>query len=76
MLTWSRLAGRLHVAQNLFLFFVFWEAMLIPSYFTIGIWGEERAHIYATMKFLVCNFRQLFFMLVRHFVPVGACRHP
>ncbi len=32
---------------NLFLFFVFWEAMLIPSYFLLGMWGEER-RVYAT----------------------------
>jgi len=37
---------------NLFLFFVFWEAMLIPSYFLLGIWGEER-RVYATMKFVI-----------------------
>ena len=30
------------VALDLFLFFIFWEAMLIPMYFLIGIWGHER----------------------------------
>jgi NADH-quinone oxidoreductase subunit M len=37
---------------DLFLFFVFWEAMLIPMYFLIGIWGGER-RIYATFKFVL-----------------------
>src|SRR6185295_18636684 len=30
------------VALDLFLFYVFWEAMLIPMYFLIGIWGYDR----------------------------------
>ncbi|GAC1322889.1 MAG: NADH-quinone oxidoreductase subunit M [Chloroflexota bacterium] len=51
------------VAANLFLFFVFWEAMLIPMYFLLGIWGEER-RVYATMKFLVYTIFGSFFMLV------------
>src|ERR1022692_1654562 len=40
------------VAQDLFLFYVFWEAMLIPLFLIIGIWGGER-RIYATMKFVL-----------------------
>jgi NADH-quinone oxidoreductase subunit M len=48
---------------NLFLFFVFWEAMLIPSYFLLGIWGEDR-RLYATMKFLVYTIFGSFLMLV------------
>ncbi|MFQ5722782.1 MAG: proton-conducting transporter membrane subunit, partial [Candidatus Aminicenantales bacterium] len=39
------------VALNLFLFYVFWEAMLIPMYFLIGVWGGPR-RIYATLKFV------------------------
>ena len=35
------------LAQDLFLFYVFWEAMLIPMFLIIGIWGGER-RIYAT----------------------------
>ncbi|MGI8826127.1 MAG: complex I subunit 4 family protein [Chloroflexota bacterium] len=54
------------VAANLFLFFVFWEAMLIPMYFLMGIWGEER-RVYATMKFLVYTVFGSFFMLVAIF---------
>jgi NADH-quinone oxidoreductase subunit M len=48
---------------NLFLFFVFWEAMLIPSYFLLGIWGEER-RVYATTKFVVYTVAGSFLMLV------------
>lgn len=40
------------VAQDLFLFYVFWEAMLIPMFLLIGIWGGER-RIYATIKFVL-----------------------
>ncbi len=40
------------VSLNLFLFYVFWEAMLIPMYFLIGVWGGPR-RIYATMKFVL-----------------------
>ncbi len=40
------------VSLNLFLFYVFWEAMLIPMYFLIGIWGGRR-RIYATTKFVL-----------------------
>ncbi len=40
------------VALDLFLFFVFWEAMLIPMYFLIGVWGHER-RVYAAVKFIL-----------------------
>ena len=40
------------VAQDLFLFYLFWEAMLIPMFLIIGIWGGER-RIYATLKFVL-----------------------
>jgi NADH-quinone oxidoreductase subunit M len=40
------------LAQDLFLFYVFWEAMLIPMFLLIGIWGGER-RIYATIKFVL-----------------------
>ena len=40
------------VAQDLFLFYLFWEAMLIPMFLIIGIWGGER-RIYATIKFFL-----------------------
>jgi len=40
------------VALDLFLFFLFWEIMLIPMYFLIGVWGGER-RIYAAVKFFL-----------------------
>lgn len=39
-------------ALDLFLFYVFWEAMLVPMYFLIGGWGGER-RIYAAVKFFL-----------------------
>jgi len=41
-----------YTAQDLFLFFVFFEAILIPMYFIIGIWGGDR-RIYAAVKFFL-----------------------
>ena len=40
------------ISLDLFLFYVFWDAMLIPMYFLIGIWGYDR-RIYASIKFLL-----------------------
>src|SRR5438477_471239 len=40
------------VSLDLFLFYVFWDAMLIPMYFLIGIWGYDR-RIYAAIKFML-----------------------
>ena len=40
------------VALDLFLFFVFWEAMLVPMYLLIGIWGGPRK-LYAAIKFFL-----------------------
>ncbi len=40
------------VALDLFLFYVFWEIMLLPMYFLIGIWGGPRRH-YAAIKFFL-----------------------
>ena len=40
------------VSLDLSLFFVFWEAVLIPMYFLIGIWGHER-RVYAALKFIL-----------------------
>ena len=40
------------LALDLFVFYVFWEAMLIPMYFIIGIWGGER-RFYAAIKFVI-----------------------
>lgn len=40
------------IALDLFLFYVFWELMLIPMYFIIGVWGGQR-RIYAAIKFVL-----------------------
>src|SRR5512141_3338345 len=40
------------VAQDLFVFYLFWETMLIPMFLMIGLWGGER-RIYATIKFFL-----------------------
>src|SRR5713101_7445937 len=39
-------------ALDMFLFYVFWEVMLVPMYFLIGIWGGER-RLYAAIKFFL-----------------------
>ncbi|MFC2157297.1 NADH-quinone oxidoreductase subunit M [Acidobacteriota bacterium] len=54
------------VSLNLFLFYVFWEAMLIPMYFLIGIWGGARK-IYATVKFVLFTMFGSLLMLVAIF---------
>jgi NADH-quinone oxidoreductase subunit M len=48
---------------DMFLFYVFWEAMLIPMYFIIGIWGGER-RIYASLKFFIYTMAGSLLMLV------------
>src|ERR1041385_1757257 len=40
------------VAMDMFLFYLFWEVMLVPMYFLIGVWGGER-RIYAAVKFVI-----------------------
>jgi NADH-quinone oxidoreductase subunit M len=40
------------VALDLFLFYIFWEVMLIPMYLLIGIWGGNR-RLYASIKFVI-----------------------
>ena len=54
------------VSLNLFLFYVFWEAMLIPMYFLIGVWGGRR-RIYATLKFVLFTMLGSLLMLVAIF---------
>ncbi len=51
------------VSLDLFLFYIFWEAMLIPMYFIIGIWGGER-RIYASVKFFIFTMAGSLLMLV------------
>jgi NADH-quinone oxidoreductase subunit M len=51
------------VSLDLFLFFIFWEAMLIPMYFLIGVWGHER-RVYAAIKFILYTMAGSALMLV------------
>jgi NADH-quinone oxidoreductase subunit M len=48
---------------DLFLFYVFWEVILIPMYFIIGIWGGKR-RIYAAVKFFIYTMAGSLLMLV------------
>ena len=50
-------------ALDLVLFYVFWEVMLIPMYFLIGVWGGER-RIYAAVKFILYTMVGSLLMLV------------
>src|SRR3989339_841304 len=50
-------------ALDLFLFYVFWEAMLIPMYFIIGIWGGQE-RVYAAIKFFLFTLFGSLLMLV------------
>ena len=66
------------VSLDLFLFYVFWDAMLIPMYFLIGIWGYDR-RIYAAVKFMLYTMAGSVLMLVAilalaqlHYVATGA----
>jgi NADH-quinone oxidoreductase subunit M len=63
------------VSLDLLLFYVFWEAMLIPMYFIIGIWGGPR-RVYAAVKFILYTLAGSLLMLVAilvlHFIHHGA----
>jgi len=66
------------VALDLALFYVFWEVMLVPMYFIIGIWGGPR-RIYASMKFFLFTmsgsllmFLAILFVAIRHHAATGA----
>jgi len=54
------------LALDLFLFYVFWELMLAPMYFIIGIWGGKN-RIYATLKFVLYTVVGSLLMLVAIF---------
>jgi NADH-quinone oxidoreductase subunit M len=51
------------LAQDLFLFYVFWEFTLVPMYFLIGIWGGPR-RIYAAVKFFLYTMAGSILMLL------------
>jgi len=53
----------LFAAANLFLFFIFWELMLVPMFLLIGVWGGPE-RVYATVKFLLFTLAGSVLMLV------------
>ncbi len=54
------------VSLDLILFYIFWEVMLVPMYFLIGIWGDNK-RIYATLKFYIYTMVGSVIMLVAIF---------
>lgn len=52
------------VALDLFLFYVFWEVMLIPMYLLIGVWGNPARRVYAAVKFFIYTMVGSLLMLV------------
>jgi NADH-quinone oxidoreductase subunit M len=61
LMEWAMLG--VFVAQDLFLFYVFWEVTLVPMYFLIGIWGAED-RIYAAIKFFLYTMAGSLLMLL------------
>ena len=58
----SGMAG-VFLAVDLFLFYIFWEIVLVPMYFLIGVWGSDR-RIYSAIKFFLYTFAGSVLMLV------------
>ena len=68
------------ISLDFFLFYVFWEVMLVPMYFLIGVWGGPRK-LYAAIKFflytLVGSVLMLLGILALYFAyPAIAAQHP
>jgi NADH-quinone oxidoreductase subunit M len=51
------------LSLDMFLFYIFWDAMLIPMYFLIGVWGYDR-RVYAAVKFILYTMAGSVLMLV------------
>ena len=62
------------IALDLFLFYVFWEVMLVPMYFIIGVWGGK-GRLYASIKFFVYTMVGSLLMLVAILVLYFAAAH-
>ena len=58
----SAMIGAL-VSIDLIMFYMFWEAMLIPMYFMIGVWGG-RERVYAATKFFIYTFSGSILLLI------------
>ena len=63
------------LAVDLFLFYVFWELLLIPMVFLIGVWGSSR-RTYAALKFFLYTMAGSLLMLVAILYVVWAVREP
>ncbi|MBL8131607.1 MAG: NADH-quinone oxidoreductase subunit M [Anaerolineae bacterium] len=61
LLEWAMIG--VFVAQDLVIFYIFWEVTLVPMYFLIGIWGAER-RIYAAIKFFLYTMAGSILMLL------------
>ncbi len=61
LLEWAMIG--VFVAQDLVVFYVFWEVTLIPMYFLIGIWGAEN-RVYAAVKFFLYTMAGSILMLL------------
>ncbi len=61
LLEWAMIG--VFVAQDLLIFFIFWEVTLVPMYFLIGIWGSER-RVYAAVKFFLYTMAGSILMLL------------
>jgi NADH-quinone oxidoreductase subunit M len=59
----SGLMNGVFAATDTMLFYVFWEAMLVPMFLIVGVWGGPN-RIYASMKFFIYTFLGSIFMLV------------
>ncbi|MEN2985480.1 MAG: NADH-quinone oxidoreductase subunit M [Thermodesulfovibrionaceae bacterium] len=62
LLTHAAMIG-VFMSLDIFLFYIFWEAMLIPMYLIVGIWGGPR-RIYSAIKFFIYTFVGSLLMLV------------
>jgi NADH-quinone oxidoreductase subunit M len=62
------------VVLDLFVFYIFWEVMLIPMYFIIGIWGGAD-RLYAAIKFFIYTFFGSLLMLVAILLMVWQAAH-
>ncbi len=62
LITHSAMIG-VFMSLDTFLFYIFWEAMLIPMYLIVGVWGGPR-RIYSAIKFFLYTFIGSLFMLI------------
>jgi NADH-quinone oxidoreductase subunit M len=61
LLEWAMIG--VFVAQDLVIFYIFWEVTLVPMYFLIGIWGAEQ-RVYAAVKFFLYTMAGSILMLL------------